>query len=56
VNVKDKEEVRNMNKEQWRNLYHSYRWMKRFCTVMETLAWIGCHSGPDRYVVERVVL
>jgi hypothetical protein len=44
-----------MKKEQWKNLYHSYRWMKQFCTEKETLVWLSCHSLNDRNIVERVV-
>jgi hypothetical protein len=44
-----------MKKEQWKNLYHSYRWMKQFCTEKETLVWLSCHSLNDRNIVERIV-
>lgn len=43
------------DKHQWKNLYHSFRWMRRFCTEVETLTWIGFYSPTDRRIIERVL-
>ena len=43
-------------KEQIKNLRHSYRWMKRRCTLKETLAWIEFYNKQDRYIIEKIYL
>jgi len=31
----------DMNKTQWKNLWHSFRWMQRFAEPYEAFAWAG---------------
>lgn len=40
-----------MNKDQWKNLWHSYRWMKRRATWHETVVWIGSYSLADGWLI-----
>ena len=44
-----------MKKNQWKNLYHALRWMKRFCTKEEVMGWIGFYSVSDQKTVDRVI-
>lgn len=42
-------------KQLWRNLWHSFRWGKRYLTIAETLAWIGGYSPESRDVIEKLI-
>lgn len=44
-----------MNKKQWYNLYHSFRYMKRFCNTTEVLAWIQFYNKKDREIIEKII-
>lgn len=44
-----------MTKEQFKNLYHAFRWMLRYATIEETLRWIGFYSLTDRKIIERLI-
>jgi len=35
-----------MGKKQWKNLYHSYRWMKQYTGSRQAFAWIA-HLDPQ---------
>ena len=44
-----------MNKQRFKNVYRSFRLMKRRCTIQETLAWIGFYSQYDRHILEKLL-
>ena len=45
-----------MTRLQWKNLYHSYRWMKQYTGKREAFAWIA-HLDPNAAkVLMKVIL
>ena len=43
-----------MNKKQFKNLKHSFRWMRNKDGYLQALAWIGHYSLKDRRILERI--
>jgi hypothetical protein len=44
-----------MNRTQWRNLWRSFRWMRRRASVRESIAWCGTYGQFNAAVLRRVV-
>lgn len=44
-----------MTREQWRNLYHSFRWMRRMTTDAEAVAWCSHFNSHNGIVLRKVV-
>jgi hypothetical protein len=38
---------RNLSREQWTNLYRSWRWAKTRMTLMQASAWVAFYSVHD---------
>lgn len=45
-----------MNKRQFKNLVHAFRWMRNICGQQQTLAWIGHYNLKDRKILERIYI
>lgn len=43
-----------MTKQQFRNLWSSYRWMLARATYEETLAWIAFYNVEDSMLIRRL--
>ena len=44
-----------MTKKQYKNLSHSFRFMKRETTEIEALNWIGFHNLKDKKILEQMI-
>jgi hypothetical protein len=45
----------NLTREQWKNLWHAFRWGRARMTERETLAWIAhAHGNGDRLLLLAV--
>lgn len=45
-----------MNKQQWRNLWHSFRYMRRYAGEREAMDWIAFYSRGEAMILLRVVV
>jgi len=45
-----------MNREQYKNLSHAFRWMRRYATETEAFAWVGHFNLTDRYILQKVYI
>ncbi len=43
-----------MTKRQYKNLNHSFRWMRRKSTYQIALAWIKFYNSYDAYIIFRI--
>jgi hypothetical protein len=55
MTLKQERRYWSMNKQRFKNVYRSFRLMKRRCTIQETLAWIGFYSQYDRHILEKLL-
>jgi hypothetical protein len=44
-----------MTKKQFKNLSHSFRYMRKFVGKIESLNWIGHYSRNDYYVLLNTI-
>jgi hypothetical protein len=45
-----------MNKKQFKNLSHSFRWMKNRCGFYQSLAWIKHLDYQSYIILEKIYL
>ena len=43
-----------MSKFHYKNLTHAYRYMRKFCTDKEALAWIAFYNNPDAEIIRKI--
>lgn len=44
-----------MSKTQWKNLWHSFRWMRRLSTEAESIAWCAFYNDRNGNALRRVL-
>lgn len=44
---------RALTKEQWRNLYHSFRWARQRMTFCEVIYWIATFNWDDAALLAK---
>lgn len=44
-----------MNKTQWSNLWHAFRWMRRLTTDGEAVAWCAHYDARNGIALRRVI-